>query len=84
MPCPSGEPVELRLLVDHSIAEPFLTSTGQVLTLRFYPTGEGPCRLQARAGASAGLGFTVDAWDLLPLVNREPGSNASNRRGRSA
>ncbi|MFH0243927.1 glycoside hydrolase family 32 protein [Streptomyces sp. HK10] len=74
MPCPTGQPVDLRVIVDHSIAEVFLTSTGQALTLRFYPTGEGPWRLEARTAPGARLGHTVDAWELLPLVIGEPGS----------
>jgi beta-fructofuranosidase len=56
MPCPSGE---LRVVVDRSIAEIF-TATGQVLTVRFYPVGDGPWRLEAQ-------GFAVDAWELQPL-----------------
>lgn len=71
MPCPTGQPVELRLVVDHSVAEVFLTSTGQVLTLRFYPTGDGPWRLLAHTGPDAHLGYAVDAWELLPLVVHE-------------
>ncbi|WP_338785197.1 hypothetical protein [Streptomyces sp. DG1A-41] len=34
--------MDLRLVVDHSIAEIFLTSTGQVLTLRCYPQAPAP------------------------------------------
>ncbi|WP_340375463.1 glycoside hydrolase family 32 protein [Streptomyces sp. SS7] len=71
MPCPTGHPVELRLVVDHSLAEVFLTTTGQVLTLRFYPTGDGPWRLAAHAAPDTRLSYTVDAWQLLPLTVKE-------------
>ncbi|WP_427168423.1 glycoside hydrolase family 32 protein [Streptomyces sp. C1-1] len=79
MPCPTGRPVDLRVVVDHSIAEVFLTSTGQVLTLRFYPTGQGPWRLQARTAPGTRLGFTADAWDLHPLVIKTPTSGAAEQ-----
>ncbi|SCK41541.1 beta-fructofuranosidase [Streptomyces sp. WMMB 322] len=71
MPCPTGRPADLRVVVDHSMAEVFLTSTGQVLTMRFYPTGGDPWRLQAHTATDARLSYAVDAWDLLPLVVRE-------------
>jgi beta-fructofuranosidase len=80
MPCPSDQPVELRVVVDHSIAEVFL-STGQALTLRFYPVGDGPWRLQARTAPGARLGFTVDAWELLPLEIKEPAVDAADLEG---
>jgi beta-fructofuranosidase len=83
MPCPSGEPVDLRVVVDHSVAEIFL-STGQVLTLRFYPVGDGPWRLQARSAPGLQLGFTIDAWELLPLEIKEPGPDATELERRSA
>lgn len=83
MPCPSGQPVELRVVVDHSIAEVFLTATGQVLTLRFYPTGGGPWRLQARNTTDAPLGFAVDAWELLPLTIKEPSTGTELPQGQS-
>ncbi|MEU6251531.1 glycoside hydrolase family 32 protein [Streptomyces sp. NPDC047043] len=76
MPCPAGQPVELRMVVDHSVAEVFVTATGQVLTLRFYPTGGGPWRLQARSAPDARLGYAVDAWELQPLVIKEPSADA--------
>lgn len=82
MPCPTGEPVELRVVVDHSIAEVFLTSTGQVVTLRFYPTGDGPWRLQAHTAPDARLGYAVDAWELLPLVIKEPSAGTGLSQGR--
>ncbi|TQJ87948.1 glycoside hydrolase family 32 protein [Streptomyces sp. SLBN-31] len=75
MPCPTGRPVDLRVVVDHSIAEVFLTTTGQVLTVRFYPTGDGPWRLQARTAPDTRLNYTVDAWHLLPLTVKEPSAD---------
>ncbi|MEH0531929.1 glycoside hydrolase family 32 protein [Streptomyces stelliscabiei] len=76
LPCPAakvpGTPVELRIVVDRSIAEIYL-ATGQVLTLRFYPVGDGPWRLQAHStGPGAGC-FTVEAWALDPGgIHQEP------------
>ncbi|CAM5250479.1 glycoside hydrolase family 32 protein [Streptomyces aurantiogriseus] len=67
--CPAvnvpGTPVELRVVVDRSIAEIYLAS-GQVLTIRFYPVGDGPWRLQAHTTGAGDTGFTVEAWDLRP------------------
>ncbi|MFJ8468832.1 GH32 C-terminal domain-containing protein [Streptomyces swartbergensis] len=48
VPCPAAS-VELRLVVDRSVAELYLPS-GRALTLRFYPTGDAPWRIEARAG----------------------------------
>ncbi|WP_338783655.1 glycoside hydrolase family 32 protein [Streptomyces sp. DG1A-41] len=73
-----GAPVELRVVVDRSIAEVYL-STGQALTLRFYPVGDGPWRLQARTGGRGGRAFTVEAWDLARKAWR-----SSNRPGRAS
>ncbi|MEQ4716029.1 GH32 C-terminal domain-containing protein [Nonomuraea sp. B19D2] len=84
MPCPGGEPVDLRVVVDHSIAEIFLSTTGQVLTLRCYPTGDGPWRLQARSAPGARLGYTIDAWELLPIVIKEPSADAADPEGQFA
>ncbi|WP_332835359.1 glycoside hydrolase family 32 protein [Streptomyces jeddahensis] len=74
VPCPearavSGAPVELRLVVDRSVAELYLPS-GRTLTLRFYPTGGAPWRIEARAGGEGGLGYTVAAWNLRPYTMR--------------
>lgn len=77
MPCPTDRPVDLRVVVDHSIAEIFLTTTGQVLTLRFYPTGHGPWRLQARTAPGMRLGYAIDAWELHPLVIKVPSTGAA-------
>ncbi|WP_328505789.1 glycoside hydrolase family 32 protein [Streptomyces sp. NBC_00391] len=76
LPCPGakgpGAAVQLRVVVDRSIAEIHL-ATGQVLTLRFYPVGDGPWRLQARSTGPGPGGFTVEAWDLNPgRIHREP------------
>ncbi|MFI7293607.1 glycoside hydrolase family 32 protein [Streptomyces sp. NPDC050121] len=77
MPCPSGQPVDLRVVVDHSIVEIFLITTGQVLTLRCYPTGQGPWRLEARSAPGTRLAFAVDAWELHPLVIKEPSTGTA-------
>ncbi|MEV8559295.1 glycoside hydrolase family 32 protein [Streptomyces sp. NPDC051917] len=61
-----GESVELRIVVDCSIAEIFL-GTGEALTLRFYALGEGPWRLQARAGGRGAAAFDLQAWQLNPI-----------------
>jgi beta-fructofuranosidase len=64
--------VELRLIVDRSIAEVHL-GDGQVLTLRFYPLTDGPWRLQARTAGSGRSDFTVEAWNLAPGgIRQEP------------
>ncbi|WP_329032058.1 glycoside hydrolase family 32 protein [Streptomyces sp. NBC_01725] len=66
-PCPTatrpGTPVELRVIVDRSIAEVYL-SDGQVLTLRFYPLADGPWRLQARTTGTGRGDFAIEVWDL--------------------
>ncbi|WP_407696946.1 glycoside hydrolase family 32 protein [Streptomyces dysideae] len=74
LPCPearaaSGAPVELRLVVDRSVAELYLPS-GRTLTLRFYPTGDTPWRIEARAGDEGRLGYAVGAWNLRPYAMR--------------
>lgn len=60
LPCPhTGDALDVRVVVDGSIAEIYLSS-GQALTLRFYPTGSAPWRL-----TTTGAGHTtVEAWDL--------------------
>ncbi|MEW2121664.1 glycoside hydrolase family 32 protein [Streptomyces sp. NPDC005474] len=63
LPCPTTDPVELRLIVDHSVAELYL-SAGQTLTLRFYPVGDAPWHIQA----DGELEYTVEAWELLPTA----------------
>ncbi|MEU6183961.1 glycoside hydrolase family 32 protein [Streptomyces coeruleorubidus] len=68
VPCPEAS-VELRLVVDRSVAELYLPS-GRTLTLRFYPTGGAPWRIEARAGDEGGLGYTVSAWNLRPHTVR--------------
>ncbi|WP_231905550.1 GH32 C-terminal domain-containing protein [Streptomyces davaonensis] len=53
----------LRILLDHSVAEIF-TAAGRALTLRFYPVGEGPWRVQVDAVGVGSAAYTVKAWDL--------------------
>ncbi|MFF8973972.1 glycoside hydrolase family 32 protein [Streptomyces sp. NPDC014995] len=74
VPCPEaktafGAPIELRLVVDRSVAELYLPS-GRTLTLRFYPTGGGPWRIEARAAGDGPIGYTVGAWNLRPYTMR--------------
>ncbi|WP_425826684.1 glycoside hydrolase family 32 protein [Streptomyces fractus] len=52
-------PVELRVLLDGSVAEIF-TADGQALTARFYPVGDADWRL-VTTGTDA---YAVDAWDI--------------------
>lgn len=65
-----GESVGLRVLVDHSVAEIFLDD-GRALTLRFYPTGAAPWRLQARTTAGSAR-VEVSAWQLGSLRDGRP------------
>jgi beta-fructofuranosidase len=68
----AGTPVELRVIVDRSIAEVYL-GDGRVLTLRFYPLAEGPWRLQARTTGTGRSDFTAEVWDLTPGgIRQEP------------
>lgn len=83
IPCPSGEPIDLRVIVDHSIAEVFL-STGRALTLRFYPVADGPWHLQARAAPGASMRYAVDAWELRSPEFREPTAEATGAQGSRA
>ncbi|WP_406432207.1 glycoside hydrolase family 32 protein [Streptomyces sp. NBC_00631] len=69
VPMAPGAPVEFRVVVDRSVAEFYLPS-GRTLTLRFYPTGSAPWRIEARAGDAGGLGYTVEAWNLRPYTTR--------------
>lgn len=74
IPCPeaettSGATIELRLVVDRSVAELYLPS-GQALTLRFYPTGGGPWRIEAHAAGTGRIGYTIAAWNLRPYTMR--------------
>ncbi|ELS57500.1 glycoside hydrolase family 32 protein [Streptomyces viridochromogenes] len=82
VPCPearTGGPVELRLVVDRSVAEFFLPS-GRTLTLRFYPTGGAPWRIEARAGGEGRLGFTAGAWNLRPYTMRYAADTGTDAR----
>ncbi|MEV6103603.1 glycoside hydrolase family 32 protein [Streptomyces sp. NPDC051940] len=73
-----GGSAEVRLLVDHSIAEVFL-GTGESLTLRFYPLGADPWRLQARTTGTGAAPFTARAWPLSPDRARRPLPTAVSR-----
>ncbi|WLW58233.1 glycoside hydrolase family 32 protein [Streptomyces sp. YU58] len=64
-----GATTTLRILLDHSVAEIF-TASGRTLTLRFYPVGDGPWRVQMDATGLASAAYTVDAWDLSPPAQR--------------
>lgn len=72
----ADQPLDLRVIVDHSIAELF-TSTGEALTVRFYPSNTNPWRLQAFAAPGARLDYTVEAWEMNPLVIKEPSDDTS-------
>ncbi|MFQ6200752.1 glycoside hydrolase family 32 protein, partial [Streptomyces sp. NPDC000405] len=63
IPCPearatSDNSIELRLVADRSVIEMYLPS-GRTLTLRFYPTGDAPWRIEAHAAGGGHLGYTV-------------------------
>jgi len=45
------------------VAELYL-STGQTLTLRFYPTGDTPWRIQV----GGDLDYAIEAWELSPIT----------------
>ncbi|WP_461087008.1 GH32 C-terminal domain-containing protein [Streptomyces deserti] len=63
---PARQPgADLRILLDHSVAELF-TACGRTLTLRFYPVGDVPWRVQTGAEGVATAAYTVQAWDLVP------------------
>jgi len=55
--------VELRIVLDHSVAEVF-TSDGDALTLRFYPVGTADWQLHVVGGGAVYL----RAWELRALV----------------
>ena len=76
IPLLTDEPVDLRIIVDHSIAELF-TSTGETLTVRFYPSSGHPWRLQAFAAPDARLEYTVDAWEMDRLIIKEASGETS-------
>ncbi|MFD6278049.1 GH32 C-terminal domain-containing protein [Streptomyces sp. NPDC060209] len=81
-PCPAtrpGTPVELRIIVDNSIAEIYLAEE-QVLTLRFYPVADGPWRLQARTTSTGRGDFAVKAWNLESGGVRQGAVPAGHRR----
>ncbi|MCM3812802.1 glycoside hydrolase family 32 protein [Streptomyces sp. DR7-3] len=61
-----GTSAELRVIVDHSVAEVFLDD-GRTLTLRFYPTGPAPWRLQATTAGRGEAHVEADLWSLAPL-----------------
>lgn len=63
---PPGGAVGLRAIIDRSVVEVFLDG-GQVLTLRFYPTGETDWRVVAEAAGPGESLVTVQAWELAPL-----------------
>jgi beta-fructofuranosidase len=58
-----GGGTEVRILLDRSVAEVF-TDTGETLTLRFYPTGDGPWTLLSRGLAAEGTALDLEAYDL--------------------
>jgi beta-fructofuranosidase len=60
-----GSTATLRILLDHSVAEIF-TASGRALTVRFYPVGDGPWRVQMGATGVGSAAYMVGAWDLTP------------------
>lgn len=72
--------VELRAVVDASIVEIFLSS-GQALTLRWYPTA-GPAGRLHTVGSGH---YTVDVWELqpqLPASQSQPATSQTDPPGR--
>ncbi|MGP4086564.1 glycoside hydrolase family 32 protein [Streptomyces sp. KR55] len=65
LPAQAG-PVDLRIVLDHSVVEVF-TAEGQALALRLYPVGGAPWRLRATASGTTPAPYTVEAWDLAGL-----------------
>ncbi|MFP1624279.1 glycoside hydrolase family 32 protein [Streptomyces sp. 5K101] len=78
LPAPAG-PVDIRVVLDRSAAEVF-TAEGQALTLRLYPAGRGPWRLQATAAGATPVPYAVEAWDLagLRIHDRRPASEQAS------
>ncbi|MGW0817289.1 glycoside hydrolase family 32 protein [Streptomyces viridiviolaceus] len=66
---PEGPNATLWILLDHSVAEIF-TASGRTLTVRFYPVGDGPWRVQMGATGVASAAYTVEGWDLAPPEKR--------------
>ncbi|MFJ3106780.1 glycoside hydrolase family 32 protein [Streptomyces sp. NPDC086835] len=69
MPLPEAVPggiVHLRILLDHSIAEIF-TGSGEAMTLRFYPSGNGPLTLLSRGSGADSAVVTMEAYALRAL-----------------
>ena len=66
----ADEPLDLRVIIDHSIAELF-TSAGQALTVRLYPSGATDWRLQAFTAPGTRLNYAVDVWEMEPLVIKQ-------------
>ncbi|MDK1475232.1 glycoside hydrolase family 32 protein [Streptomyces sp. 549] len=70
MPLPQAAPgrtVELRLLLDRSVAELF-SDAGEALTLRYYPEHRGPWTLVSRGDAADEVRLDVIAHDVRPAV----------------
>ncbi|MFF8844235.1 glycoside hydrolase family 32 protein [Streptomyces sp. NPDC015127] len=72
-------PVDLRVVLDHSAAEVF-TAAGRALTVRLYPVGGVPWRLQATAADTAPVPYAVEAWDLagLRIHDKRPASERAS------
>ena len=58
-----GASINVRIVLDHSVAEIF-TAAGRALTLRLYPVGEGPWRVEMGAVGGGSAAYAVGAWDL--------------------
>lgn len=73
-----GADAELRVIVDHSIAEVFLDD-GRTLTLRFYPTGPAPWQLQAITNGIGEANVELDVWQLGRLRGLRDQATSSTR-----
>lgn len=62
-----GDFAEIRVIIDHSIAEVFLLDTGEALTVRFYPQPDTAWRLRAVATGQGSAHFDVWTWPLHPI-----------------